>query len=79
MSFVHVHGITIINLYIIIKSFYRTTPEQAVSYVVACVILQNLGIQTGDVMDRQDQPADAFNPTAQQVTCNSQEGSHMRD
>ena len=32
-------------------------------------------------MDRQDQSAaaDAFNPTAHQVTCNSQEGSDMRD
>ncbi|XP_062580613.1 putative nuclease HARBI1 isoform X2 [Saccostrea cucullata] len=57
----------------------RTAPEQAVAYVVACVILHNLGIRTGDVMDRLDQQVDAFDPTAHQVVCNSPEGSHLRD
>lgn len=61
------------------NQYFRTTPEQAVAYVVACVILHNLSIQTGDVMDRQDQPMDAFDPTAHQVACNSSEGSRMRD
>ena len=51
------------------------TPGQAVSYVVACVNLHNLGIQTGDIVDK----AEAFHPTAHQVGCNSQEGSAMRD
>lgn len=59
--------------------YFRSTPEQAVGYVVACVILHNLGIQTGDVMDRVDQPMDAFDETAHQVACNSPEGSHLRD
>ncbi|XP_055999383.1 putative nuclease HARBI1 [Ostrea edulis] len=57
----------------------RTTPEQAVAYVVACVILHNLSIETGDVMDRQDQPMGAFDQTAHQVAYNSPEGSRMRD
>ena len=52
---------------------------QAVSYVIACVILHNLGIQTGDIVDKAEHPVDAFNPTAHQVGCNSQEGSAMRD
>ncbi|XP_065938425.1 putative nuclease HARBI1 [Magallana gigas] len=47
-----------------LQGILRTTPEQAVGYVVACVILHNLGIQTGDVMDRVDQPMDAFDETA---------------
>lgn len=47
-----------------LQGILRTTPEQAVGYVVACVILHNLGIQTGDVMDRVDQPMDAFDQTA---------------
>lgn len=50
-----------------LQGILRTTPEQAVGYVVACVILHNLGIQTGDVMDRVDQPMDAFDETAHQV------------
>jgi hypothetical protein len=57
----------------------RTNPEQAVSYIVACVVLHNLGIQTGDVMDRHDQPVDRFDQNAHHLACNSQEGSRMRD
>ena len=57
----------------------RTTPGQAVSYVIDCVILHNLGIQTGDIVDKAEQQVEAFNPTAHQVGCNSQEGSAMRD
>lgn len=62
-----------------LQGILRTTPDQAVGYVVACVILHNLGIQTGYVMDRVDQPMDAFDETAHQVACNSPEGSHLRD
>ena len=48
-----------------------STAGQAVSYVIACVILHNLGIQTGDIVDKAEHPVDAFNPTAHQVGCNS--------
>ena len=51
-----------------------TTPGQAVSYVIACVIPHNLGIQKGDTVDKAEHPFDVFNPTAHQVGCNSQEG-----
>ena len=40
------------------------TPGQAVSYVVACVNLHNLGIQPVEIVDKAEQPVDAFNPTA---------------
>ena len=43
------------------------TPRQAVSYVVACVTLHNLGIQTGDIVDKAEQSVDTFHPTAHQV------------
>ncbi|XP_061172373.1 putative nuclease HARBI1 [Saccostrea echinata] len=44
----------------------RTCPDQAAAYIVACVVLHNIGIERGDIaMDRQD--VIHYNPTDHHV------------
>ncbi|XP_062597698.1 putative nuclease HARBI1 [Saccostrea cucullata] len=63
-----------------LQATLRTNPDQAATYVVACVVLHNIGIESGDVMDKGCDAADAnSNQADHQVAYNAQEGSHMRD
>ena len=41
--------------------------------------MHNLGIQTGDNVNKTEQPVDALNPTAHQVGCNFSGDEGLRD
>eukprot|EP00105_Crassostrea_gigas_P046308 XP_019930456.1 PREDICTED: putative nuclease HARBI1 [Crassostrea gigas] len=63
-----------------LQGILRTNPDQAAAYVIACVVLHNIGIERGDIMyHRQDVDATPYNPTDHHVAFNGAEGSHMRD
>lgn len=56
----------------------RTSPEQAIQYVLACVVLHNIGIERGDIIDINNlqinvENDDNFNPDV-----DVHGGEHMR-
>jgi hypothetical protein len=57
----------------------RTTPERACTYIVACVVLHNIGIDRRDIMDMVVEAIDISEEANVQVAENAVDGKVVRD
>ena len=61
----------------VLQGTIRTTPETAVNTIVACVVLHNIGIEQGDIIDF-DFVIDQYEAPPRNYLNNGEDGNIMR-